>query len=203
MVMKLPPTPIGVPPGHSFWNDWYEKLRDLINTGAVAVTWSNIDFSGSNITDLVSRSHQNLQNLQGGTAGEYYHLTQTQHSTIASLPTLATGTYTPTLTNVANVTTSAANTAQYMRVGNMVTVSGRLTLTPTAAATATQLHISLPVASNFSAAEQCGGTAAATAFAGGSSPILADAATDTARMQFISFSTVNTIMYYSFMYQII
>lgn len=31
MAQLLPPTPVGVPPGHSFWNDWYEKLRSLIN----------------------------------------------------------------------------------------------------------------------------------------------------------------------------
>lgn len=28
---RLPPQPIGVPPGHSYWNDWYEKLRDLVD----------------------------------------------------------------------------------------------------------------------------------------------------------------------------
>lgn len=31
MAQLLPPTPVGVPPGHSFWNDWYEKMRTLIN----------------------------------------------------------------------------------------------------------------------------------------------------------------------------
>ncbi len=31
MGTKLPPSPVGVPPGHSFWNDWYEKLRTLVN----------------------------------------------------------------------------------------------------------------------------------------------------------------------------
>lgn len=40
----LPPTPVGVPPGHSFWNDWYEKLRTLVNgvsSGVVLVTQAN------------------------------------------------------------------------------------------------------------------------------------------------------------------
>lgn len=32
MAAKLPPLPVGVPPGHAFWNDWYEKLRNLVNT---------------------------------------------------------------------------------------------------------------------------------------------------------------------------
>lgn len=38
----LPPSPIGQPPGNSFWNDWYEKLRTIINTGAISVAWANI-----------------------------------------------------------------------------------------------------------------------------------------------------------------
>lgn len=29
--MLLPPSPIGQPPGNTFWNDWYEKLRNLVN----------------------------------------------------------------------------------------------------------------------------------------------------------------------------
>lgn len=38
----LPPSPLGQPPGNSFWNDWYEKLRTIINTGAVSVGWANV-----------------------------------------------------------------------------------------------------------------------------------------------------------------
>lgn len=95
MAVLIPPTPIGAPPGHSFWNDWYEKIRDVINQGSVSVLWSNINFSGSNITDLASRAHNNLQSMQGGSAGEYYHLSATQQAratTIiskAGLPTTA------------------------------------------------------------------------------------------------------------------
>jgi hypothetical protein len=78
MAVLLPPTPVGVPPGHSFWNDWYEKLRTVINQGNVSVLWGNINFSGSNITSIASRAHNNLQSIQGGAAGEYNHLTNTQ-----------------------------------------------------------------------------------------------------------------------------
>jgi hypothetical protein len=31
MANKLPPNPVGVPPGSSYWNDWYEKLRTLVD----------------------------------------------------------------------------------------------------------------------------------------------------------------------------
>ena len=78
MAVLIPPTPVGVPPGHSFWNDWYEKIRSAVNQGSISVLWSNINFSGSNITDLASRAHNNLQSIQGGSAGEYNHLNNTQ-----------------------------------------------------------------------------------------------------------------------------
>lgn len=86
MAVLLPPIPYGSPPGSSFWNDWYEKLRVLINTGAVTVTWANINFVSSNITDIVNRAHNNLQSIQGGAAGEYYHLTAAQHAALAAGP---------------------------------------------------------------------------------------------------------------------
>lgn len=82
MAGQLPPSPMGVPPGHAYWNDWYEKLRQLINGSLIGVIWANIDFTGSNITDITSRSHQNLQSLQGGTAGEYYHMTSAQSAAL-------------------------------------------------------------------------------------------------------------------------
>jgi hypothetical protein len=80
----LPPTPTGVPPGHSFWNQWYEQLRNLINNGAVSTTWANINFSGGNITNIPTRLHNSLQGLQGGTAGEAYHLTAAQVAVIGA-----------------------------------------------------------------------------------------------------------------------
>ena len=39
MATKLPPAPTGVPPGHPFWNDWYEKLRDLVDK-TTSIDWS-------------------------------------------------------------------------------------------------------------------------------------------------------------------
>jgi len=85
MAVILPPTPIGVPPGHSFWNDWYEKLRSVINQGAISVLWSNINFTGSNLTDLATRNHSDLTSLQGGVAAERFHLTTVQHTRATSV----------------------------------------------------------------------------------------------------------------------
>lgn len=83
MAYKIPPQPLGAVPGSGLWNDWIEKLRTAFNNGQAGVLWTNIDFSGSNITDLASRSHQNLQNLQGGAAGEYNHLDDSDYSALS------------------------------------------------------------------------------------------------------------------------
>jgi len=37
MATKLPPNPIGVPPGSSYWNDWYEKLRYFVETVSASI----------------------------------------------------------------------------------------------------------------------------------------------------------------------
>lgn len=83
MANKIPPAPVGALPGSSYWNDWVEKLRNLVNSGTIVQLWSSINFSGSNITDIVTRNHNNLQSFQGGMAGEYYHLTSAQHTALA------------------------------------------------------------------------------------------------------------------------
>lgn len=75
------------------------------------------------------------------------------------LPTLAAGVYTPTLTNATNVASSTAFNAQYSRVGNVVTVSGRVDVTPTAGAGAiTLLGISLPLASTITSDGEINGS---------------------------------------------
>jgi hypothetical protein len=78
----LPPAPIDAPFASYNWTDWYKKVRDAINSGGT-VTWNNIDFTGSNITSIATRPHNSLQSLQGGTAGEYYHLTAAEYAALA------------------------------------------------------------------------------------------------------------------------
>lgn len=116
---------------------------------------------------------------------------------------LASGTYTPTLTNVANLDGSTAFQCQYTRVGSVVTVSGKVSIDPTLAATSTQLGISLPIASNFGAEEDCAGTAVAPGIAGQCSAIKADTTNDRAQLQFVSGDLTNQPMFMTFSYRII
>lgn len=74
--MALPPPPIGTPANSYAWQDWYIKLGEQVSS--IQVTWAQLDKSGSSLSDIVTRPHSSLQSLQGGTPGEYYHLTSAQ-----------------------------------------------------------------------------------------------------------------------------
>lgn len=80
---RIPPPPVQSE-DRSIWNNWYIAVKDAINNLRADLKWINLDFTGSNITDVQSRSHQNLQNLQGGSSTERYHLTSTQATAIAA-----------------------------------------------------------------------------------------------------------------------
>ena len=72
----LPPPPINDKPGSFTWLEWYRQLRNYVSTSG-SVPWYIINFTGSNITDIAQRSHNNLQSLQGGAAGQMYHVNAT------------------------------------------------------------------------------------------------------------------------------
>lgn len=68
------------------------------------------------------------------------------------------GTYTPTITGIANYASGTAYVCRYMRTGNTVTVYGKVTVQPTATATITTFSLSLPVTSTFSDSYDAAGT---------------------------------------------
>ena len=122
---------------------------------------------------------------------------------VGDLPfTLDAGTYSPTLTNAANLDASTTFVAQYLRVGSVVTVAGRVDVDPTTGATSTRLGISLPIASNFGGTNNCGGTAFNQGVAGEGAAIRADATNDRAEMIWVCTSTTNQIFFYTFTYVI-
>jgi hypothetical protein len=96
------------------------------------------------------------------------------------------GTYSPTLTSVANVTSSVLTKAKFERRGQgYVRVSAKINITTTSSSLHTQLAISLPIASDLSAEHDLIGTAVAF----GSEPegygrVIGDAANNRALLQF-------------------
>jgi hypothetical protein len=98
---------------------------------------------------------------------------------------ITSGTYTPTLSNTTNIATSSAGLWQYIRIGNVVTASGRVQIDPTAGSVDTLLGISLPVASNFTANSNCAGAGACGSIASYSAAVLADTVNDRASLAFV------------------
>lgn len=215
------------------WLDWFGQLHNYI-TSVGSFSWTIINFTGSDLVDIQTRNHNDLQNKQGGTTGQLFHLTSAQHttligsissgdstihfhssdrsrsnhtgtqtmSTISDLPTLSSGTYTPTVVSSTNLDGSATFSAQYLRVGSSVTVSGLLAANATAAGAAT-LVISLPIASNFSSTTHCAGVAVADAVAGQSAAIRAETTADAAEVAWIAVNLAQQDMYYTYTYRIL
>jgi hypothetical protein len=112
------------------------------------------------------------------------------------------GTYTPSLTNGTNVAASTAYPCQYLRVGNTVTVSGKVAIDATAAA-AMELGISLPIASNFANDYECAGIGIAIVTGEDAAYIKADAANNRASLNQAKADTSNHDHYFTFTYSVI
>lgn len=125
----------------------------------------------------------------------------TADRTLSVTLTLAAGTYTPSLTNTTNLDSSTTFQCQYMRVGSVVDVSGKVSINPTAPGSVV-LGISLPIASDITAPEGCAGAAVASGIAGQSAAILGDATNNRATLQFIAVDLTDQPMYFDFTYLI-
>lgn len=111
------------------------------------------------------------------------------------------GVYTPTLTNVTNINSSTAYACQYMVVGNVCTVSGKVRFNCTSAAAA-QIDLSLPIASNFAAEEELAGVASSEDVADGPMYIKADTTNDRAAMYSTTDGTSAHNHFFTFTYLI-
>lgn len=118
--------------------------------------------------------------------------------------TSSSGTYTPTLTNVQNTSSLTARVCQYMRVGNVVTVSGSFSATMTSSGAATTIRMTLPVASNFTQQWQLGGGGGARNTTTQSALIIsADTTNDAASIDWVSAVSGALEHFFSFTYQIL
>ena len=208
-----PPGPAGVagPPGTTNYND----LLNLPTLGSVASTaaslYTLVADTGTAASTAAS-TYALAANIgtAASTAASTYALAanigtaaSTAASTYARAADIVGATYTPSLTNVANLDGSTTFSFQYTLVNNMVTVSGRVQVDPTAPAAVTGLGIALPIASDFQASSDCGGVAFATNIAGQGAGIVADTVNNRALMQFVSTDLTAQPMAVMFQYQVL
>jgi hypothetical protein len=116
-------------------------------------------------------------------------------------------TYTPTLTGVANIQTFTATICHYTRTDINVFVCGRIFIDTTSANTATQLRISLPIASQFTSSTDCVGSCVREIVGASTAPIPGyietDATNDEARLVFYNDADVaSRAWYFWFNYEI-
>lgn len=67
MAAGVPPPPINSPSGSYYWLEWYTNLTNFLN--GTNIPWVNLNFTGSNLHDILTRLHNTLQSVQGGNAG--------------------------------------------------------------------------------------------------------------------------------------
>lgn len=103
-------------------------------------------------------------------------------------------TYTPTLTSVANVTASTPRLSFENINNTIISVSGELDLTPTAATTLTKIGISLPIASDLANSYDLNGGGSFGAI------VTADATNNRAELQFTSSGNVSVTLKFWFTY---
>lgn len=184
-------------------------LIDTINTGRIG--FRSLD-ANSTVNVQGSTSHTNAFNVEdssgadlltvvsdGRVYGKALHnnagaVTGTTNQYIAS------GTYTPTLTDQTNIDSSTAFQCQWIRVGNVVTVSGMVGINATSATTFTVLRMSLPIPSTLGALEACAGTHNQSAGTENPGVIYADVAGNLAEFAFTSVSTTELNRLFTFTY---
>lgn len=77
MANKLTPPP----PTGTVLDRWLALLYQLL-TASGQILWTQISKAGSNLTDIETRNHNDLQTVQGGGTTERYHLTLAEHSEV-------------------------------------------------------------------------------------------------------------------------
>ncbi len=154
--------------------------HNVLRRSGSAVSFGSINLASTNAVTGT------LPSANGGTGGNF---------------TFANGTYTPSGTNTANMGTLGFYAANYLRVGNQVTVSGKVDVDATTTATGTGFRFTLPIASNLTNDQNLAG------WIGAFSPmesgiIRAESTNDQAQVEVIVQTAANHAMFYHFTYTV-
>ena len=115
---------------------------------------------------------------------------------------ISTGNFSPSVSGQSNIAAMTHFDMKYMRVGNMVTVSGNANVQASVANTQTVFELSLPIASDFTSSDD--GTGSGGHLFQPISPVLISCSTANNTLQFIwnPTSTLNAQLNYVAMYEI-
>jgi len=141
-----------------------------------------------------------IRGIAGAAVGSIDSVVVMEDGKLKAAPFFGESDYTPTATNIANTSAITPTVASWFRIGNKVHVDGKIDITPTTAATLTQLRITLPIPSNFSAVTDCSGGFSSQNEGGG---ISADGTNDQAVLFIIPIGNAITTYTYWFTYKII
>jgi hypothetical protein len=111
---------------------------------------------------------------------------------------LSAGTYTPTVTTTSNVDNATIESIQYQRVGNVVSVSGTITVNATASLTLCNFRISLPFSTTVSQNELHGTCVVKQSYNSG----VVNAESNEAEFLVTTGNTDNRDVFFTFMYPI-
>ena len=185
-----------------------EGIRNSVDTGKVNIRNQLYNLIANNSTaigrDILNLSTPASNSVVVATSGGGA-ITRTSAQLLSDLGVQASssGTYTPTLTNVTNVAASTAFSCAWIRVGDVVYVSGQVQIDCTlAASTATELGVSLPVASNIAADQGVAGSSSSDAVASLTARVKGDAVNDRARIVFKAISLTNDTYSFTFTYTV-
>lgn len=145
--MAISPVPLNEPQDSFAWQQWYLELQKTLGGTEGTIAWAIVSKAGSNLSDLATRDHASLQNIQGGITGERYHLTLNQSTALANS---VQGTWTPTFTSLTEVLGGGTvdKVGRYARLGRTVFWQVQISTTggATHSSTAGTTYHNLPVA---------------------------------------------------------
>lgn len=184
--------------------DWWNALRRITAAQAGRRTLVDLSATGAgNWGDGDSPgAANNIHVLRRGVEIVGTYIRKSEASGGVAPVVAMSGIYTPVIAGVANVGSTTISEAMWTRNGEIVTVTGNVSVNTTASGAASEVSISLPIISDFPAAQFLVGQAVARGRPDHCASVIGDAATNTARMAWTAQTNSGVGWGYTFSYRV-
>lgn len=145
-----------IPVNDAYYN-FFNKNISGTTQSYVNITPYSLELGGGNGVNIYLNNTGEVMQYIGGIWNCTGMHNSSVNNTGGETQQIRSGTYTPTVTSVLNLTSVTSTQAQWIRVGNVVTVSGRFTADPINGVN-TSFNLTLPIPSNLSNGYDCSGT---------------------------------------------